>query len=159
MILAVWLDSARQLLAEDRAAFRDKVVVDPSSPIGFDDRAQAIWTLPAGETSRSVNDAVLPTGADYLRAFGTLEADPRVEAIPREPHQAVLLHATDDDIATATVERLTRNVGFDPVKAGNLKEGTRRGSPRRPRSEPRSERTAPPGRRDLASVSHRPEEG
>jgi 8-hydroxy-5-deazaflavin:NADPH oxidoreductase len=32
----------------------------------------------------------------------------------------VLFYATDDDIAAATVERLSRAAGFDPVKAGGV---------------------------------------
>jgi hypothetical protein len=38
----------------------------------------------------------------------------------RRPARAVLFYATDDDQAQATVERLIRAAGFDPVKAGGV---------------------------------------
>src|SRR5580765_6338127 len=36
VILAVWLDTTKELLAKDAGLLDGKVVVDPSNPIGFD---------------------------------------------------------------------------------------------------------------------------
>jgi predicted dinucleotide-binding enzyme len=97
-----------------------KVVIDPSNPIGFDENGQIIRTLPDGQSSGSVVASALPPGAHYVKAFGTLSADTLTGAAFREPPRAVLFYATDDDAAAASIERLIRAVGFDPLKAGGL---------------------------------------
>ena len=43
----------------------------------------------------------------------------------REPRRAVLFYAADDDTAAATIERLVRAAGFDPVKAGGVADAER----------------------------------
>jgi hypothetical protein len=50
--------------------------------------------------------AMLPAGAHYVKAFGTLGADSLASAGNREPRRAVLFYATDDDAAAAAIERL-----------------------------------------------------
>jgi hypothetical protein len=37
----------------------------------------------------------------------------------------VLFYATDDDTAAATIERLVRAAGFDPLKAGGVADAGR----------------------------------
>jgi 8-hydroxy-5-deazaflavin:NADPH oxidoreductase len=37
VVFAVWLDTIRELIARDAQLLEDKVVVDPSNPLGFDD--------------------------------------------------------------------------------------------------------------------------
>jgi hypothetical protein len=98
----------------------NKVVVDPSNPLGFDESGQMIRTLPDGLSAGSVVAALLPAGTHYVKAFGTLAADALASAANRERQQAVLFHATDDDTAATTIERLTRAAGFEPLKAGTV---------------------------------------
>jgi predicted dinucleotide-binding enzyme len=98
----------------------NKVVVDPSNPLGFDESGQMIRTLPDGLSAGSVVAALLPAGAHYVKAFGTLAADALASAANRERQQAVLFYATDDDTAATTIERLTRAAGFEPLKAGTV---------------------------------------
>jgi predicted dinucleotide-binding enzyme len=102
-----------------------KVVIDPSNPIGFDDNGQAMRTLPDGQSSGSIVAGLLPAGAHYVKAFGTLSADTLAGAANREPQRAVLFYATDDDAAAATIERLIRAAGFDPLKAGGVADAGR----------------------------------
>lgn len=63
---------------------------------------------------------MLPAGAHYVKAFGTLGADSLASAARRAPARAVLFYATDDDSAAAAIERLISEAGFDPVRAGGL---------------------------------------
>jgi predicted dinucleotide-binding enzyme len=63
---------------------------------------------------------LLPAGAHYVKAFGTLGADALAAGAYREPRRAVLFYATDDDAAATTIERLIRSAGFDPLKAGGV---------------------------------------
>ena len=103
----------------------DKVVIDPSNPIGFDENGQLIRTLPDGQSAGSVVAALLPTGARYVKAFGTLSADALAGGANREPRRAVLFYATDDDTAEATAQRLIRAAGFEPLKVGGVSDAGR----------------------------------
>jgi hypothetical protein len=120
VLFAVWLDTMRELIPQVAALLDDKVVIDPSNPIGFDDKGQSFRTLPEEQSAGSVVVGLLPAGAHYVKGFGTLVGDALVTSARREPRRAVLYYATDDDLAATTVERLIRAAGFDPLKAGGV---------------------------------------
>ena len=101
------------------------MVVDPSNPIGVDEAGQMTRTLPEDHSSGSVVAAMLPPGAHYLKAFGTLGADSLGSAANREPRRAVLFYAIDDDAAAAAIERLISAAGFDPLKVGGVADAGR----------------------------------
>ena len=84
-----------------------------------------IRTLPEDQSSGSVVAALLPAGAHYVKAFGTLGADALASGANREPRRAVLFYATDDDAAATTIERLIRAAGFEPLKAGGVADAGR----------------------------------
>ena len=119
VVLAVWLDSMRELIPAYAHLLKGKVVIDPSNPIGFDASGQMMRTLPDGKSAGSVVAALLPAGAHYVKAFGTLGADALAASAHRDP-LAVLFYATDDDAAATTIERLIRAAGFEPWKAGGV---------------------------------------
>jgi len=125
VVFAVWLDTIRKLIPQHARLLEGKVAVDPSNPIGFDDRGQPFRTLPEGQSAASVVAALLPAGAHYVKAFGTLAADALAAGAHREPRRAVLFYATDDDTAATTIERLVRAAGFDPLKAGGVADAGR----------------------------------
>jgi len=124
VVFAVWLDTAKELIARHRDLLENKIVVDPSNPIGFDERGQMIRTLPEGESSGSVVAGLLPASAHYVKAFGTLGADQLATAANNEP-RSVLLYATDDDAAEAAATRLITTAGFEPLKVGGLSDAGR----------------------------------
>ena len=125
VVLALWLDTMRELIPQQARLLDGKVVVDPSNPIGFDENGQIIRTLPDDQSSGSVVASLLPSGARYVKAFGTLAADALAINANREPQRAVLFYATDDDTAATTVERLIRAAGFDPLKVGGVADAGR----------------------------------
>jgi 8-hydroxy-5-deazaflavin:NADPH oxidoreductase len=125
VVFAVWLDTMRELIPQHARLLEGKVVVDPSNPIGFDESGQPFRTLPEGQSAGSVVAALLPAGAHYVKAFGTLGADALAAGAHRQPRRAVLFYATDDDTAAATIERLVRAAGFDPLKAGGVADAGR----------------------------------
>src|SRR5947209_7299302 len=125
VVFAVWLDTTKELLAKDGRLLESKVVVDPSNPVGFDESGQMVRTLPEGQSAASVVAALLPTGAHYVKAFGTLTADALASAANREPRRAVLFYATDDGAAATTVERLIHAAGFEPLKVGGVADAGR----------------------------------
>jgi predicted dinucleotide-binding enzyme len=124
VVLATWLDQTRELVPAQSRLLENKIVVDPSNPIGFDENGQMIRTLPEGESSGSVVAGLLPAGAHYVKAFGTLGADQLATGANHEP-RIVLFYATDDDAAEATAQRLIRAAGFEPLKLGGVSEAGR----------------------------------
>ena len=125
VVFAVWLDTIKELTAKDAGLLEGKVVVDPSNPIGVDENGEMMRTLPDDQSAGSVVAAMLPTGAHYVKAFGSLGADSLASAANREPRRAVLFYATDDDAASAAIERLISAVGFDPLKEGGVADAGR----------------------------------
>jgi predicted dinucleotide-binding enzyme len=124
VVFAVWLDTIRELVAQHASRLEDKIVIDPSNPLGFDASGQVTRTLPDGQSSGSIVAALLPATAHYVKAFGTLAADSLATSANRNP-RAVLFYATDDDAAAATAERLIRAAGFEPLKAGGIADAGR----------------------------------
>jgi predicted dinucleotide-binding enzyme len=125
VVFALWLDAMREVIAQNANLLDDKVVIDPSNPIGFDANGQIMRTLPNDQSSGSIVAAALPTGAHYAKAFGTLAADALAASANREPRRAALLYATDDDTAATTTERLIRAAGFNPLKVGGAADAGR----------------------------------
>lgn len=120
IVFALWLDALKEVIPQHARLLEGKVVVDPSNPIGFDGSGNPFRTLPDGQSAGSIVAGLLPSGAHYVKAFGTLAAEALAGAALRQPRRAALFYATDDDVAATTVERLMRVAGFDPVKAGGL---------------------------------------
>jgi hypothetical protein len=137
VVFAVWLDTIKDLTAKDADLLDGKVVVDPSNPIGVNETGEMTRTLPDDQSAGSVVAAMLPTGAHYVKAFGTLGADSLASAANRDPRRAVLLYATDDDAAAAAIERLISAAGFDPLKEGGVADAGRIEERRPERSAPR----------------------
>jgi predicted dinucleotide-binding enzyme len=125
VVFAVWLDTIKELIAKDAGLLEDKVVVDPSNPLGFDEGGQMIRTLPDGQSSGSVVAALLPADAHYVKAFGTLAAEGLASGANREPRRAVLFYATDDDTAATAIEQRIRAAGFEPLKVGGVADAGR----------------------------------
>ena len=125
VVLALWLDTIRELIPKQARLLDGKVVVDPSNPIGFDANGQSFRTLPDDQSSGSVVASLLPGGAHYVKAFGTLAADALAVSANREPQRAALFYATDDDTAATTAERLIRAAGFEPLQAGGAADAGR----------------------------------
>jgi predicted dinucleotide-binding enzyme len=125
VVFAVWLDTIKELVAKDARLLENKVVVDPSNPLGFDEKGQMIRTLPDDQSSGSVVAALLPSSAHYVKAFGSLAAEGLASGAHREPRPAVLFYATDDDAAATTVEQLIRAAGFEALKVGGVADAGR----------------------------------
>jgi 8-hydroxy-5-deazaflavin:NADPH oxidoreductase len=122
VLLALWLDDLREVVPQQARRLDDKVVIDPSNPIAFDASGQMSRTLPDDQSAGSIVSALLPAGAHYVKAFGTLAADALAASANREPQRAALFYATDDATAATTAERLIRAAGFDPLKVGGVSD-------------------------------------
>jgi 8-hydroxy-5-deazaflavin:NADPH oxidoreductase len=128
VVFAVWLDTTRELVAKHASLLENKVVVDPSNPIGFDADGQMSRTLPDDQSAGAVVAALLPASAHFVKAFGTLSAPALASGANHEP-RAVLFYATDDDTAATTIERLVRVAGFEPLRVGGVADAGRLEAP------------------------------
>lgn len=91
VVLAVWFDTIKELMAEDAELLVGKVVVEPSNPMGFDENGQPFRTLPEDQSQASIIASMLPAGARYVKAFGSLGADSLAGGEPQaSPCSAVL---------------------------------------------------------------------
>jgi 8-hydroxy-5-deazaflavin:NADPH oxidoreductase len=119
-VFALWFDALKQVVTEYAGLLDGKIVADPSNPLGFSADGTPFRTVPEGQSQASLVAAMLPAGARYVKAFGTISADSLGSSANRTPRRVVLFYATDDDGAAAAIERLITLSGFDSVKAGGL---------------------------------------
>src|SRR4029077_9944294 len=124
VVLATWLDQTKEFLPARARLLENKIVVDPSNPIGFEN-GQMIRTLPEGVSSGSVVVGLLPASAHYVKAFGSLGAVEQLATSANRDPKVVLFYATDDGAAEATAQRLIKAAGFEPLKVGGVSEAGR----------------------------------
>ena len=125
VVLALYLDVMRFFIPEFGEKLVGKIVVDPSNPVGPDGKGGITRTLPADQSSGQIIAHMLPNGAKFIKAFGTLSAESLVSASRRVTERAVLFYATDDAGAGEAVARLITAAGFDPVKVGGVDQSIR----------------------------------
>ena len=125
VVFAVWLDTIKELIPQHARLLENKVVVDPSNPIGFDENGQMFRTLPEGQSCGSVVAGMLPASAHYVKAFGSLGAVEQLATGANHEPRIVLFYATDDDTAEGTAQRLIRAAGFEPLKVGGVSDAGR----------------------------------
>lgn len=124
VVLAVMLPALQDLVKEYSAQLDGKVVVDPSNPLRPDGKGGMEKSLAPGESSGELIRGLLPAGARFVKAFGTLSAPSLESAAHQDPAQ-VLFYATDDEAAGQTVSDLIRAAGFAPVNAGGVDQSNR----------------------------------
>ena len=125
VVLALWLDVMKFFIPEFGEKLVGKIVVDPSNPVGSDGKGGITRTLPVDQSTGQIVASLLPRGARFVKAFGTLSAESFASAARRTPERAVLFYATDDAGAGETVARLITAAGFDPVKVGGVDQSIR----------------------------------
>jgi predicted dinucleotide-binding enzyme len=125
LVLAVWFDTFKQLIAQYGERLGGKVIVDPTNPVGPDGNGGFRKIIGEQESSGQILVGLLPPGAKLVKAFGTLSADSLSAAQRREPERAVLFYAADDEAAGELVAELIRTGGYDPVRVGGLDQSIR----------------------------------
>jgi len=125
LVVAVWLDDFKQLIAQYGERLAGKVIVDPSNPVGPDGDGGYRKVIGEQESSGQILAGLLPAGARLVKAFGTLSAGSLSTAARQEPERAVQFYATDDDAAGDLVADLIRAGGYEPVRVGGLDQSIR----------------------------------
>jgi 8-hydroxy-5-deazaflavin:NADPH oxidoreductase len=125
LVLAVWFDVFKQLIAQYGDRLAGKVIIDPTNPVGPDGNGGFQKLIGEQESSGQILAGLLPAGGRLVKAFGTLSADSLSAAARREPERAVLFYAADDDTAGEEVADLIRIAGYEPVRVGGLDQSIR----------------------------------
>lgn len=125
VVVAVPFGSMKELITSKAGALDGKIVVDPSNPLGLDSKGQVGRVLPDDESAASLVVSLLPSGAHYVKAFGTLFAPLLSGESDRKPRRVALFYAADDGRAASAAERLITAAGFDPVKACGVQDAAR----------------------------------
>jgi len=124
-VIALWMDAFEQLIAQYGERLADKVIVDPSNPVGPDSDGNYRKVIGERESSGQILAGLLPPGARLVKAFGTLSAPTLAAAARREPERAVLFYAADDAASGDLVAELIRIGGYEPVRVGGLDQSIR----------------------------------
>jgi len=125
VVLAIYFDVMRTFIPQYSEKLVGKIVVDPSNPVGPDGKGGMKKTIPADQSSGQIIAHLLPEGAQFVKAFGTLSGTSLASDARRTPERAVLFYATDDAGAGDAVARLISAAGFDPVKVGGVDQSIR----------------------------------
>jgi 8-hydroxy-5-deazaflavin:NADPH oxidoreductase len=125
LVLAVWFDSFKELIAQYGERLSGKVIVDPTNPTGPDGHGGFRKIIGEQESSGQILAGLLPAGARLVKAFGTLSAGTLAAAARQEPDRAVEFYAADDDAAGDLVAGLIRAGGYEPVRVGGLDQSIR----------------------------------
>ena len=125
LVIAVWLDAFKQLIAQYGEQLAGKVIVDPTNPVGSDDVGGYRKVIGEQESSGQILAGLLPAGARLVKAFGTLSAGSLSAAARQEPDRAVQFYAADDAAAGDLVAGLIRVGGYEPVRVGGLDQSIR----------------------------------
>jgi predicted dinucleotide-binding enzyme len=125
LVIAVWLDAFKQLIAQYGERLAGKVIVDPTNPVGPDDAGGYRKVIGEQESSGQILAGLLPAGARLVKAFGTLSAGSLSAAARQEPERAVQFYAADDEAAGDLVADLIRAGGYEPVRVGGLDQSIR----------------------------------
>ncbi len=125
VILAIYFDAIKNLLATYRASLAGKIVVDPSNPIAPDGNGGFKKTIPSDQSAGELIAALLPEGAELVKAFGTLVAPTLASGANRSPDRGTLFYATDYPEAGRVIARLITASGFSAVLAGGIDQSIR----------------------------------
>lgn len=125
IIMSVWFSSIKELLSKYSAEFKGKIIIDPSNPIGPDEKGGFKKIIGEKESAGQLISHVVPEGAKLVKAFGSLSVASLSSAAFQEPNAAVLFYATDETSINADIEQLIRDSGFEPLCIGGLDQSIR----------------------------------
>ena len=125
IVLAVYFDAIKALLAEYRGKLTGKIIVDPSNPIAPDGSDGFKKTIPQDQSSGKILAGLLPPDAKLVKAFGSLAAASLKTGARRSPEPNVLFYASDDRDAGNVVADLIKASGFAPMRIGGIDQSIR----------------------------------
>lgn len=125
VVFATWFDTTKELLQQHAEHLKGKIIVDPSNNIGPNDAGEMESKNPDGVSAADQLVKLIPEGASYVKAFGTLSAPMLEDETTESGDKVTMFYATDDDAAGDKVAGLIEQAGWDAVKAGGIADAKR----------------------------------
>ena len=125
IVLAIWFDGIKEFFKSYAAELKGKIIVDPSNPIAPDEKGGFIKIIDKDQSAGQILSGLLPQGAKFAKALGTLGAGSLAKAAFQQPERAVEFYATDDASINDQVEDLIRDNGFEPIRIGSIAKSIR----------------------------------
>jgi predicted dinucleotide-binding enzyme len=125
IVFAVYFNVIQELLGEHRNKLAGKIVVDPSNPIAPDGSGGFKKIIPQDQSSGQILAGLLPPGAKFVKAFGSLSAPSLKSGARHTPEPYVLFYASDDRDVGNAVADLIKASGFAPVRIGGVNQSIR----------------------------------
>ncbi|HTF19286.1 MAG TPA: NAD(P)-binding domain-containing protein [Chryseolinea sp.] len=125
IVMAVWFNTLKELLAKYATELQGKIIVDPSNPIAPDGNGGFKKIIGNDESAGQIISGLLPKGAVLAKALGTLGAASLASAAYQKPERAVLFYAASDEHINGKIEELIKDNGFEPVGVGGIDQSIR----------------------------------
>lgn len=125
VVLSVWFNTIQEFMTKYTAELKGKIIIDPSNPIAPDENGGFKKIIGEDESAGEIIAALVPEGAKFAKALGTLGAASLESVAFQTPERAVEFYATDDTSIHAEVEQLIRDNGFEPVRVGGIDQSIR----------------------------------
>ena len=119
VIMSVWFSIIQELFKQYSTELQGKIIIDPSNPIAPDGNGGFKKIIGASESAGQILKGLLPSGAKFVKALGSLGAASLAGAAFNNPTK-VLFYASDDTSLNSTVEVLIKDSGFEPVYIGGI---------------------------------------
>lgn len=125
VVLATMFASMMELIPQLGEKLTGKIVVDPSNNIGPGEDGNFKDLNDDGRSAGQKVAEALPSGARYVKAFGTLFAPNLEDTEAADGNVAALPYATDDPEAGQKIAELIQSAGWDTVNIGGIDDTAR----------------------------------
>lgn len=125
VVPAIWFSAIKDVFQQYGDDLKGKIIIDPSNPIAPNDKGGFDKIISENESAGQINAAILPAGAQLVKALGTLGAASLANAADQLPKPAVLFYAADNQGINPIIEQLIRDNGFEPVRVGGIDQSIR----------------------------------
>src|SRR5664279_4795087 len=95
IVLAIWFDGIKEFFKTYNAELQGKIIVDPSNPIAPDEKGGFKKTIEKDQSAGEILASLLPKGAKFAKALGTIGASSLAKAAFQQPEKAVEFYAAD----------------------------------------------------------------
>jgi predicted dinucleotide-binding enzyme len=124
IVMSVWFSTIKEVLVQYAAELQGKTIIDPSNPIAPDGNGGFRKIIGEKESAGETLAALVPKGAKFVKALGTLGAG-SLAAASGNAEAKVLFYATNDSGVNAQIEELIKDSGFEAVRVGGIDQSIR----------------------------------
>nr|WP_316803293.1 NAD(P)-binding domain-containing protein [Pedobacter nototheniae] len=125
IIPTISFDKIKEFLAQFAEELKGKIIVDVSNPIAPDGHGGFKKVINEDVSAGQTLLALVPKGASFVKAFGTLGAASLFGAAFAQPDKKVLFYASDSTNINKQIDELITDSGFVPLHIGGINQSIR----------------------------------